>query len=263
MNRKEIVFSVLLAVLFVFGVSGASYAIGIEAALGAWGQSPSGDFSYQSTSSVDRLDLEDDLGYESENKLMGRVKIDMPAVIPNIYIIGTPMSFDDDGSKSVDFTFGDKTFDVTADFSSKLEIDQYDIALYYSIPFMQTATLDTLNLELGLNAKIIDFKAEIKGTESGSGLPVTETASETIPVPMIYVGIQLNPTEKLAIEGELRGIAYSSSHYYDLIGRVKYSPFGPLFVAAGYRYEDIKIDVDDIKAKIKFSGPFAEVGVEF
>jgi len=45
MIRKETIFTILVAVLFVFGVSGASYAIGIEAAIGVWEQSPSGDMS--------------------------------------------------------------------------------------------------------------------------------------------------------------------------------------------------------------------------
>lgn len=263
MNRKAIVFSVLLAVLLVFSVSGASYAIGIEAAIGGWEQSSSGYMSYKSASALDRLDLENDLGHVDETQVMGRVKIDMPLLIPNIYLMGTPMSFDGTGSKAQNFSFGDITFDGTAAYSSKLDMDLYDIAFYYSIPLMQTATLNKLNMELGLNVRVVDFYGEITGTDSGTGLTATEAVDETIPVPMLYAGIQITPIKKLSLEGELRGVAYSSNHYYDLIGRVKYRPFGPLFVAAGYRYQDVKIDVDDIRAEMDFSGPFAEAGVEF
>ena len=36
-----------------------------------------------------------------------------------------------------------------------------------------------------------------------------------------------------------------------------------LFIAGGWRYEDIAIDEKDIKAEVKFSGPFLEAGVDF
>jgi hypothetical protein len=80
---------------------------------------------------------------------------------------------------------------------------------------------------------------------------------------MAYVGAQLKPVKNFAIEAEIRGIALSGNHFYDLIGRAKYSVFGPAFIAAGYRHEEVKIDSKDVKANLKFSGPFIEAGVEF
>jgi hypothetical protein len=80
---------------------------------------------------------------------------------------------------------------------------------------------------------------------------------------MIYLGAQLKPVKYLSLEAEARGIAYSSNHYYDLIGRLKVQPIGPVFIAGGYRYEDVKIDQSDVKAKITFQGPFLELGIVF
>ncbi|MCK5427171.1 MAG: hypothetical protein KAJ34_05705, partial [Thermodesulfovibrionia bacterium] len=60
-----------------------------------------------------------------------------------------------------------------------------------------------------------------------------------------------------------RGIAYSSNHYYDIIGRVKIRPMGPVFIAGGYRLNDIKTDYSDVEASIKLRGPFIETGVMF
>lgn len=74
---------------------------------------------------------------------------------------------------------------------------------------------------------------------------------------------QINPIDKLSIEAEIRGITYSSDHYYDLIGRVKYKTVGPAFIGAGYRVEDLKIDEKDVNANIRFGGPFVEIGIEF
>ena len=80
---------------------------------------------------------------------------------------------------------------------------------------------------------------------------------------MVYLGAQLKPLKYLSFEAEARGIAYSSNHYYDLIGRLKVSPFGPLFVAAGYRYEKVKVDQSDVKVNIALQGPFLELGLVF
>ena len=46
-------------------------------------------------------------------------------------------------------------------------------------------------------------------------------------------------------------------------GRLKIKPFGPVFVAGGYRYDSAKIDYQDIDIDAEFEGPFAEVGLDF
>lgn len=262
MNRLRIFAGVLFLAL-IFVVPQIASAIGIEAAVGVWKQDPSGDISYKGLTSTDTLSVEDELKYDSKTKVFGRVKIDMPLMLPNIYLMATPMKFEADGSKTTNFTFGDKTFDITAPFSSKVQLDHYDICLYYGLPFLKTATLGKLNAEVGLNARIIDFKAEISGRDVATSLQATESKSLTLPVPMIYVGAQFKPVKLIGIEAEVRGIAYGSNHYYDLIGRVKVRPIGPAFIAGGYRYEDIKIDKSNVKANLKFEGPFIEAGVEF
>lgn len=237
-----------------------SQALGLEVAAGVWSQGPSGDISYDGNLAPGTtLDIEKDLKYDKKTKLFGRIKAELPLFFPNIYIMATPMKFEETGSKNIPFTFGNQTFNANVPFHSKLQLDHYDIAFYYSLPFLKTATMGKLNAELGINARIIDLKAEITQNTLG----ISESQSFTIPVPMIYAGIQVNPVKFFSVELEGRGIAYSSNHYYDFIGRVKIRPFGPIFVAGGYRIEDIKIDHSDIKASIKFKGPFAEAGVQF
>lgn len=228
-------------------------AIGFEVAVGVWNQDPSGDISYKGQS----LDVENELKYDSKTKVFGRAKIDMPLMVPNIYLMATPMKFEGTGSKNVPFTFGNQSFNANIPFTSELTLDHYDIAFYYGLPFVKTATLGKLNVDAGLNVRFIDMKAEVK---QGA---VQESKSLTIPLPMVYVGAQFKPIDKLSLEAEVRGIVIGSNHFYDLIGRVKYKVVGPAFIAAGYRYEDVKVDKSDVKANLTFSGPFVEVGVEF
>ena len=80
---------------------------------------------------------------------------------------------------------------------------------------------------------------------------------------MIYTGIQVEPLKYLALEFEGRGIGWSGSHYVSLIGRLKVRPYGPVFVAGGYRYDNVNIDYDDLDIDTVFQGPFLEAGLEF
>jgi outer membrane protein len=245
----------ILFLLTVFLVPETISAAGLEVAVGGWRQDPSGDIGYKG----EKLSVENELKYDSENKLFGRAKIDLPLWLPNIYLMVTPMKFEDEGSKIINFTFGDKTFTATIPFTSSVQADHYDICLYYGLPFLKKATLGKLNAELGLNGRIIDFKAKIDQPTTG----IKESKSLTVPVPMVYTGIQIRPIKFIGAEFEARGIAYSSNHYYDLIGRLKIKPFKPVFISGGYRYEEIKIDEKDVKATFKFKGPFIETGIEF
>jgi len=262
MNKRVVLIIIMLAVSLCI-IPNLSFAIGIEVAVGGWGQGPSGDISYKSDAVSDSLDIEDDLNYDRQYKVFGRVKADMPGLFPNIYFIATPMKFEETGSKATNFTFGDTTFDVTLPFDSTVQLNHYDIGLYYSLPFLSIGSAGKLNADLGLNARIIDFKAEVIGTEAVTGTDISESEEFTIPVPMVYIGLQIKPVDMLSLEGEFRGIAYDSNHYYDFIGRVKIRPVKQIFIAGGYRYEDVEIDHDDVLASITFSGPFAEAGIEF
>ncbi len=238
-------------------------AAGIELSIGGWRQSPGGDLSIKGASTLDNLNINDDLKYDNETRLTGRIKIDTPLLFPNIYLMASPMSFKEIGSKNGTFQFGDVNFNGNVPFTSELKLDHYDVGFLYGIPLLKTATTGILNIDLGLNARIIDFKARITGQDSVTTQTVTESKAFIIPMPMLYAGFQVKPIKWIALEGEARGITYGKNHYYDLIGRVKVKPYGPFFGAAGYRYEKVKIDMEDVKAKIDFGGPFGEVGVEF
>ncbi|BBA70371.1 TIGR04219 family outer membrane beta-barrel protein [Geobacter sulfurreducens] len=241
------------AALLLAATAASADAMGIEAAVGAWNNTPRGDFSYKGTS----LDIKDELKYDDETRLMGRVKIETPLFFPNLYLMATPMEFDGQGSKSGTFQFGDVTFDGTVPFTSELKLDHYDLGLYWGIPLLKTATAGVLNVDLGIDARLIDLKAEV--VQGG----VTESKSLVVGVPMIYAGVQVRPLSWFAAEGEARGMAYGDNRYYDLIARGKLILFDHLFAAAGYRYEKIEIDESDIKADVDFGGPFAEVGFQF
>jgi len=240
-------------------VPAASYAFGLELAVGGWKQSPQGDLAYKSITVGDELDLKRDCNYDDETRFTGRLKIDMPLFLPNIYLMATPMEFDGTGLKTVDFKFGDYDFDADVPFYSKITLDHYDVGFYYGIPFIKTLSAEIFNIDIGLNVRIYDFEVEIRQDDTS----LEESEDFTLPVPMAYLALQIKPVDKLAIEAEVRGISYSGNQIYSLIGRVKFNIFGPVFAAAGYRYDKLKIDEEDVEVDIDFSGPFIEAGFKF
>jgi outer membrane protein len=260
-HREEMMkkFLLVFCSIFMLYIPTMSYAFGIEIAGGAWYQSPSGDLSFDKSTSDDDLDLEDELNYDDKWQPSGRLIIDMPSLIPNIYLMATPLKWDETGSKNVRFKFGDEIFEADVPFDSELKMNHLDIGLFYSLPFVKTSTSDILNIDLGLNFRLLDFKVSIEQRDTG----LKESESYLLPIPMLYGGMQIQPLEYLAFEFECRGIGWSSNYYVSLIGRLKARPFGPFFVAGGYRYDNVSIDYQDVDVDVVFQGPFVEAGFEF
>lgn len=266
---KRLLSCILMAAFLMFPAAASALpGIDIEAAVGGWQQTPSGDLSYVSgmPGIEDTLDLEDDFGFEEEIQMIGRLKIDIP-VIPTIYVVAAPMEFEGVGEKNVAFQFGDVIFNEDTLISSKLTLNQYDIGLYYGLPFLKTATLGKLNIDLGVNVRIMDINAEVTGQvrDQDTGLNYTETRSKSVvaPIPMLYLAAQFKPIDRFAVEAEARGISTGDDKIYSLVGRVKIKVLGPAFVAGGYRYDVIDIDEEDLVVNTNFGGPFLEAGVQF
>lgn len=236
-----------------------AYSIGLEAALGGWYCAPAGDIAYNALYYHDVLNIKDNMGYDSGFQYHARAKIDLPA-LPNVYLMATPMRWEEDGgSKSTSFRFGGANFDADTTFETIFTLNLYDIGLYYGVPFLELSTLGMLDVEFGLDARIIELRAEIDQPATGREV----SKSYLTCAPMIYLGAQVSPVDLFSIEAEGRGMAYSDNYFYSAIGRVKFFPFGPLYAAAGYRYETFKIEKGDIMVDVLFTGPFAEVGIEF
>ena len=246
---------VVLAVVTAFPV--AVQAVGLEIAVGGWSQSPSGEISYEEVTAGDRIDLERDLRYGDEFRFTGRAKLDMPLLFPNIYLMVTPMSFSGTGQKTVAFNFGGQAYAASTNFESEVTLTHYDVGLYYGLPFVETASAGLVNVDLGLNLRVADLKAEI------TQALLHESESLLLPIPMVYAAAQFTPVERFSAEAEIRGVAFSGNSYYSLIGRLKAKVFGPSFAAVGYRYDAIEVDESDLLIDAAFDGFFFEVGVEF
>lgn len=254
MNKIKKIFLILSLLVASWTIS-KLYAIEIEAGLGVTQQYPWGNFGYKGVS----LDVKNNLNYDKLNTFNGRVRIKPPLFIPNVYITANPMTFDGRGIKNVNFVFGNKTFTGNIPFDSSVKLDHYDFALFYGIPFLETATRKKLNIDFGLNLRLFDFKGEIGQSATG----IKESKSLLIPVPMGFFAFQIKPTKRFHIDSELKLISYGSNHYLDVSGRMKYIFYKIIFVSGGYKYQTLVIDQNDVKTDLRFGGPVAELGIDF
>ena len=258
--------AILLGALFSVGSSFAVPLVNAEFSVGAMSHDPSGYVEYP-TGSGTRADLEETLGLDKKTKPFARAKVELP-IVPNLYLQYIPMKFEGTGRYSTTLRFGDVTYDANVDLDTSVKLDHYDIGLYYNVPLIGMATAGLIDPEIGINVRILDFEGTITGRESGTGITKTESKSEKIPVPMGYVGLSLN-LPFVSLIGELRGITYSGSKYYDITAEARLKPISipgmaSFFVGAGYRYERLELDdVGDVTADIKIKSLFANVGVAF
>jgi outer membrane protein len=236
-----------------------------EVAVGGWMQKPSGDMGVTLGGLTGaKLDLEKDLGYDTENRPAGRLKIDMPLIIPNIAVMATPMEFTGTGSFKNDFNFAGKTFSANVPYSSTLKMDQLDVALYYGIPFLGLASLGTLGVDFGINVRFYQLEASLNQPTTG----INGRKSVNVPIPMAYLAARFEPIDALGLEAELRGLSIGDNQIVSALGRVRYNFFGlpmlgSLFVAGGWRHELIDIDESGVRIDTTFSGPFVELGLKF
>lgn len=185
----------ILVILVAGCLAATAHAVEVEVAGGGWQQDLSGTLSYQALSSNDLIDLEENLNFDEETAVFGRIKIETPAFVPNIYLVGAPGEMEGAGSKTVAVKFGDTTFNANTALKAKIRAVQYDIGIYYGLPFVENGTGGMLSLDLGLNVRIADFEAEITGTSGAT--TVTETESILLPVPMLYMALKFAPIDLL------------------------------------------------------------------
>lgn len=255
-------YKIICWLLIMFSIAIARVeAVGLEITVGGWQQSINGKVGYQPIGDLDTIDLEEEMNFDDENRLFGRIKLELPIFFPNVYLVGAPAEFEGIGSKSIALNYGDVTFNADAQLRSKITVNQYDVGFYYGLPLVKTGSAGMLNVDIGLNLRILDMASSVTGLSGASTM--TERQSITLPVPMLYLGVQIMPTDNFTIEAEGRGISIGDDKMYSLLGRLRYQWAGPFFISCGYRYDKIDVDEDELVADVDFSGPFVEVGLSF
>lgn len=225
-------------------------AIDFRIAAGAWYQDISGDVQFDFGEPLDV----DDLGFDNETKGLFWASFEHPVpVLPNIAVAYTPVDFE--GTGFISGNVGGSTFDEVAD--SKLQFNQTDVTLYWKL-------LDNwVNLDLGLTGRYVDGEVDVKGRTTGQRQRVTYSG----PVPLLYGDLAFDlPLTGLTIGATGQGIQYKDSKAYDISGRISYEFAFGLGLLAGYRYEKLDLDADDLDGvaiDVDLKGPFGAAFFHF
>ncbi len=231
--------------------------IDAEIAAGGWFNSPGGEAGYKG----DSLNLEKDLGYDSETKIGGRIRVELPLLLPNVTAMTTGLSYDGNYKTDKAFKFGNQIFDASTNFYSKVKLDHYDFAVSFSLPLLNLASLGKLQADIGVNLRLMEIEAEMEQTQGD--MLIRESKSFTLPVPMGYVFLRVEPFSGLGFEAEGRLLSIGGNSISSILARVRYNVFGPLFIAGGYRIDKMDIDAKDVVIDTDFKGPFVEAGFKF
>jgi outer membrane protein len=258
-----------LSTLLVFtGSSKAGVLTDFEFSIGAIQQKPSGFVSYKAGSSVDHVDVRDDVHLGDKAKPWVKLKLEHSIpLIPNIKLAYMPMKFDGGGELTRDIKWGRHTYQAKADFDLSVKFDRVDMTLYYNIPFIKKATAGKVDMEVGLNVRTIMLDGKLSGKDRNTGESISESKSLTLPIPMGHLAVEFKPIRPVSLVGELNFIGYNKNTYYDYVAGVRVNaPMQTLlkpFVEVGYRYERLKIDEQDVKTDWKTKGVYGMVGVRF
>lgn len=151
---------------------------------------------------------------------------------------------------------------VGAYVESELNTNMFD--LEYQYKFLNLENI-LAGFSLGLIGRIKYFDGEVKMQSSTPGSVNYNREDFHIPIPMVGLGVNIGILANiLEARGEIVGMGYSDSYFYDGMAELSFTPFPFLNIHGGYRAMSIKIDdISDIYAKMDFYGPYAGLAVNF
>ena len=243
---KKLLLGALVALLPITGMSAT--ILGFQAGGGSWTHTPSGDITASEGGVGTSADLENDLNLTKKTEGYSYFILEHPIpVIPNIKYVSTKLTSGGSGTVTTQFNFNGTTYAAAAGVTTVLELNQTDAILYYEI-------LDNVvSLDIGLNAKTITGKASVN----------TDSTTFKATIPMIYAAAEIALPAGFAVAADISTISAGNNTVSDTTVKLTYTSDYYLGLEAGIRTQSYTLDVDSVKASMKFSGVFAGVYFKF
>ena len=240
---KKLLLGAVVALLPLTGMTAT--VLGFQAGGGTWKHAPSGTITSSIGGANTTADLKDGLLLSDDSEGYSYFLVEHPVpLIPNLKYVSTKLT--SSGSGDVVTTFGSYTSGTTVATSFKL--DQTDTILYYEI-----LDNDLVSLDIGLNAKMIDGKAVVDA----------DSATFSATIPMLYAAAEIGLPAGFALAAEISTITAGANTINDISTKVTYTTDFMLGIEAGIRSQSYVIDVDSVKADMKFSGLFTGIFFKF
>ncbi len=250
---RKILMSLMCVYILTINVS--ADAMRIEAGVGAWIQTPSGELSYSDNSGNSGLDKSQET-QEVEAYVWALIKHPVP-ILPNFRL--EYVNVENIGLATGTF----KNFTVPMASKTIITMTQFDIIPYYNI-------LDNtgwITLDIGLDIKVVDASYEaVNVNVLGVAVPTNYSESALVAFPLLYARGRVEiPSTNLAIESDIKYVRYSGATVYDFRAKVDYildidSPVKP-GIEIGYRLQKMQYDdsLEDAKVDLDFSGVYAGI----
>lgn len=255
---KKINLSIAVVLLLCSLLSPKGNAFDTQDALWIKKQPPTAELTVDPLGPAYVRAFDDNRDADEDPRLLGRFIVDVSPYLPNICVMATPIKYEGTTINSMKLDFGGESVKDDITLNSEVTLNDLDIALYYDIPFVKTASRDRFNVDLGIKLRSIDFDDDIEQDSIGQA-----SESFIVPFPMVFAAVQFHPLDLLALEAEGRGISIGGKKSYGLIGRLRWKTYGPIYAGGGYRFSRYKIDNDGMVVNTEISGPFVEAGLSF
>jgi len=253
--KKIIVCLVVLFVPALVCASGFNSYMG-EISLGGVVFDPSGTHSYSDGASGTALDLENDLNISDDQSFFGKIKINNTSHLPGVYVSGLYLNSEGENIKT--FTYGSEDFADSSDFTSAIEILNYDVTVFYSLKGFERATLGKFNVELGLSARWIEATGEISQTGNAS-VSVTEKDYAM----GFFASLAGKPSDNIELYVQWKGFCFTDVEFTNLTAGARLDLMGPFFAGGGYMIEEADIDQNGFVLDMESEGVFIEAGMRF
>ena len=229
-------------------VAAQADALGIRIGANAWQQNFSGHA--RSGDTDDRIDVEDDLGFDDENDFQGYISFEHAVpMLPNVLVQRTVIDADANGN------LNGKVFDgvvFPGDVESTIDLTHTDTTLYYEI-------LDNwVSLDLGITGRFFENGLEIKDENESASLDIESV------IPLGYVAVKFDlPLTGLFVGADGNIIKYDDNWIYDAKATLGWESSIGLGIEGGYRYFDAQYDDNDDEVKLRIEGPYAGLFFHF
>lgn len=244
--------AIILPALTVASPAFADF-LGARFGAGMWDHAPGGHIRYQSPSSTNNADLQDDLNLEDDQEGYFYALVEHPVpLIPNVKLMRTGLTSSGSGTINTAFEYGGKTYNQDEAITSELVLDHTDVTVYWQL-------LDNIvSFDFGLTAKMVDAETTLIHNSQ------TRTNSFDGVVPMGYLGIGATPWPGVELRLEGSALSIGDNSLSDYTAKVSYTTSYMLGVEAGYRSMELELDdLDNVDANMEFDGPFVGLYLDF
>ncbi len=249
----------------------AKSGIDLELGVGAWTPTLGGHITYSDGAITGSEIKFDDMDFEKDTgKYMYMDFNHFVPVLPNIRIEKTDYKIVGKGEILLG-SFAGRNFN--GDIEMTVDMDQTDIIMYWSLPFVSLATGGVLDINMGLDAKKYDGTISLKQKIAGITVPgASDEAEIDQTLPLVYLNFILDiPFTPIKLDATTKFVSYDGAKISDNSFKLSYKlPFSNTLVDVnldlGYRIQNITIPdslVDDLDLDMDTKGAFYGVSVKF